>query len=239
MKLPALVAIITIPFMAVPWSGHGQTASADPHAAALELLERACRDGNAKACKNLEVMRSRPAPPVLSVPAMQIEAPGLVQAHVIEPKATRQQRAEKGAYHVQLLAADVLSLVLAATGNELAIATYLLGGPAVHALHERPGRAAASLGVRVAAPLGTALFFAQTSSCDDPYFDPEIDLEPDCDGDEVAAIVGLALGGLAAMTFDQFLIPSTRDLGNKESVTVAPTVSPRHGGATLGLAGAF
>lgn len=67
-------------------------------------------------------------------------------------------------YRLQLATLDVTSDVILfgglASENDLAIyagaTTYLLGGPILHATHDRWGRAGISLGLRVLAPVGFA-----------------------------------------------------------------------------------
>lgn len=85
----------------------------------------------------------------------------LATAAAVLALASSPARAEEKWYGYQVAAPDVVGgvLVLAAAQSEawgtaaLGVATILLGGPIVHAAHGHWGRAGASLGLRVGAPL--------------------------------------------------------------------------------------
>ncbi len=112
---------------------------------------------------------------------------------------------------------------------ELALATYAIGGPLVHLLHDRPGHAAGSLALRVGAPVVLALaggfLGSLQSSCD--Y----------CSSDSSGgAALGAVLGVITASVLDATILARGDDRPSATHVTVAPI---HGGGVSFGVARAF
>jgi hypothetical protein len=140
------------------------------------------------------------------------------------------------AYHGEIVAVDAVAvgLVLAALASdnsntasrahsylELALATYLIGPPMVHLLHDRGTTALASLGLRVGLPVVGAFIGAAI----------------DQSGDSGATVL-FGLGGLiSAWVIDAALLAKGDPLPATVQVTAAPVRDGR--GVTLGLAGSF
>jgi len=147
-------------------------------------------------------------------------------------------------YRLQTLAADGLALVfvLAASGThgtdadhyaQLALGTYLLGGPIVHAAHGRTGRALGDLGLRIAIPVVAAYIGAGLGSRNNgcgggDYCD-------EGDGALAGAALGLVGGMLTASIIDSALLAK----GDERPQTITPTIAPTQGGMSFGVAGAW
>lgn len=156
---------------------------------------------------------------------------------VLEPLPVAPQPQLVQSYQLQTLAVDGIAaatlLATAASANsrtagslgELALATYLLGAPVIHAIHGRPGRALGSAALRVGLPLITAelLVAAKGCSCDD-------------DGDIGLILLGGLGGALAASIIDTAFLAKGDDPPRRWAPMVAPTAQ---GGMTLGVGGAF
>lgn len=116
---------------------------------------------------------------------------------------------------------------------ELAAATYVLGGPMIHLLHDRPGRAAASLALRVAAPLVFAMVGAAIGRSDPGCTGGYCDVGP---GESDGAALGGLLGVITASVIDAAVFARADPLPASSHLTATAV---RGGGMTFGIAGSF
>lgn len=141
---------------------------------------------------------------------------------------------------MQTLATDAMALSLAlsaaavaGSGNDHAgealaytsLATFVLGGPIIHATHGNWGRAAGSLGLRVGTPIvGAALGAAME----------------DCSGGDFCGlgggVVGFAVGIAAAIAIDAAAL--ARETVPKEPA-LTPLVATGKNGTWFGVSGRF
>ena len=153
------------------------------------------------------------------------------------------------AYRAQTLGADAaavgLVLLAAATDGsgrhsnttsvlELAAATYVIGGPLIHLLHDRPGRAAGSLALRVGAPFVLALLggYLATAGQNCSGYDA-------CDSDS-ANIAGAMLGGLVGAITASVIDAAVFAKGDPSPLAPHLTATAvRGGGMTFGVAASF
>jgi hypothetical protein len=113
-----------------------------------------------------------------------------------------------------------------------------LGGSILHASRGHGGRAVASLGIRAALPLLTALIGSaiatQTGHGDiDGYI---------WRGSSAGLIVGLGFGAAGAIAIDDFVLAyddPPKPSSSTSSFFIAPTVTPIHNGASVGVVGMF
>jgi hypothetical protein len=109
----------------------------------------------------------------------------------------------EGSYRLQTAAVDASAILLSVVAAKLdsravlgaAATTYVAGPALVHLYHQHPGRAAASVALRVGLPLVLALLGAELSNrpCNDP----------ECLGAPLAgAIYGFVGGAIAASAID-------------------------------------
>ena len=166
-------------------------------------------------------------------------SPRRTEPPTIRTIVTAEAATEKRRYHTQLAIVDGVGFGLALAGAAkgpdgivFGVAGMALGGPLVHLTHDRPGRALLSFTARVGLPVATAML----RHCTDPNFDPDEDLEPDCEN-EISVPTGLILGAIAASIIDQVLVPPARPV--PAGTSVSPTVAPIQVGATVGLVGTF
>jgi hypothetical protein len=102
---------------------------------------------------------------------------------------------------------------------------YLLGAPIVHLAHGNPGRAAASLGLRVGLPLA--------------FFGTGLIIEDCPKGDFcglASFVIGVPLGMAAAIALDASLL--ARDTV-EQRFTIAPTAVLTRNSAAIGVGGTF
>lgn len=150
-------------------------------------------------------------------------------------------------YGWQVMSADAVALATAGSaalitdaadgdawtiGSAVFASGYALGGPTIHALQGRYGRAAGSLALRVGGPLlfGLAGYHLDTSDADDP-------------GDDLgdSARIGIVIGTAGALLLDWTALayePIERPRAAKQPALVPTAVAHRDGFA-LGLAGHF
>lgn len=117
----------------------------------------------------------------------------------------------------------------AGTAGAVALGTYLLGGPIVHVVHDRWGKAFGALGLLAGLPATGALIGYGASD--------------GCSGDscrEDAAVWGGIAGGLAAPIVDGLALgwASKGDTG-VAAAPVLPFAMPQRGGAIVGVGGVF
>lgn len=157
--------------------------------------------------------------------ASAVEAATAFETEVVEER-----------YGLQTLAVDGTAVALllagASAGSEGliygALLTGLVGPAAVHAAHHNPGRAALSVGLRLALPAAGASLAARPATCgDEEWF---------CGLGE--ALVGMSLGYLAAATIDAAMATETKTV-KRERVAWTPTVTPRGDGFQVGVAATF
>jgi hypothetical protein len=114
-------------------------------------------------------------------------------------------------------------------GSAVFAGGYLLGGPTVHALQGRYGRAAGSLALRVGGPLLFGLVGHHLDTSD-----------TDGSGDDLgdSARIGVALGTAAALLLDWSSL-SWAPIETAREARVVPTATAGDGRVSLGLAGRF
>jgi len=106
--------------------------------------------------------------------------------------------------------------VMANVAATLGLAGYAAGAPVMHLVHERPGAAAASLGLRLALPLLGGALGAQSQTCP----------PPSTSGDDYGncglggLVLGLSAGVLAAVIIDATAL-------SFERVEAEPPAGPR------------
>jgi hypothetical protein len=142
-------------------------------------------------------------------------------------------------YRIQTVLADAaaVGLMVAATkaedGDRLGTAgvfMYALGGPAVHLFNHHPGRAAASLALRVGLPMLGALLGGSigqcTSNCEDSY------------SGLAGALLGMLTGAVVASAIDIGYL-SRGETAMSQPAGVAPSFGAGGGTVRLGLGGSF
>lgn len=135
-------------------------------------------------------------------------------------------------YGWQTLAADGLSLLMAgAEQGGVAVGTYVLVAPVIHAAHGAPGKGLGSLALRVLLPISFAMGGMEVSCSIHWGNDPE--------GDEcypVGLVVGALVGAGAASAIDATLLA-------RQTIALRPSVMPsvafERGRAWFGLVGEF
>lgn len=164
--------------------------------------------------------------------------PGDDNAVVEEPTTQRRW------YGWQTLTTDASAIAVAALaatldGNAtaqppaigIALGTYLLGGPLVHAFHGQGGKAGGSFAVRLLAPVTLGGLAWAASQCN-PIADGDM-----CSlGTVVATIGGAALGAVVASVVDAAAI-AHEDVPKRTSLV--PVVQMSKDGGSVGLAGTF
>ncbi|MFO0639960.1 MAG: hypothetical protein U0183_12160 [Polyangiaceae bacterium] len=191
-----------------------------------------------------------PAPTSAPAPAA---APGPLHAPTLVPEPTRKKRAEAEAdeparewYGYQTLLVDVAGIGMtigsAGGGYPLAIAglaTYVAGGPIVHAAHGHGAKVAIDLGIRLGAPTAGLLTGAL------------IGCAGGCRGDlgglagVVGGVFGAGIGVVTAIVIDAAVIAREPAEQGKASAKwdgkpiVRPEVTSLPGGGAVGVGGAF
>ena len=160
-----------------------------------------------------------PPPPIMAPPVELLETEG---------------------YRSQIIVADVVSLVLAASESKVGLSvaglTYLLGGPIIHNVHGQKARVVGSLALRLSLPLigavgGRALANSRTTCTE------SIRLFCDDDADIAGLFFGFSAGVLAAMIIDTAAIARPVRVRRNTSVTWAPRLDVTSQHAQLGIAG--
>ncbi len=189
------------------------------------------------------------APPRLTVAPDSgipgVTPPGL--APLQEPAQPRPAPGHEG-YRLQTLAADgaaalfVVAAVASSNSNgdgdrygQLALGTYLLGAPIVHAVHGHASRALASLALRVGLPLAGAYVGSALASHGNKCTDY-------CDEDSDDELGGVILGGLAGMLAAVAIDTGVLARGDEVAAparTIAPAIAPTQGGMSFGVSGAW
>lgn len=143
-------------------------------------------------------------------------------------------------YGWETLLADGVSIGAIAVTPVGAAVGYVLGAPLVHGINGHAGKAAASLGLRVAAPVAGSLL---------AYAVLRVATQSDCRGLCVgyAALFGGIAGIATAITVDAAVLareptkpqPAAVAARKPQTTAVVPLVAPRPGGVDIGVAAVF
>jgi hypothetical protein len=174
-----------------------------------------------------------------------------------------QPEPERTWYGGQTLAIDGAAIALAigagastqnqAVANALAtmsLATYVLGGPVVHLVHDRGGVAAGDLALRVALPIAGTLLGAELGNAVSPASASTCDSDGPCGGGLPGAIIGLGVGVLTASILDATVLayepaaPRNVSTHRPTPLRIAPSLAlvpqGREGAVgTVGASGSF
>ncbi len=177
----------------------------------------------------------------LAASSAHAEPPGLTPLAVPVPlPAPVPVEVPDSSYRIQTALADAaaVGLVIAASkaqnGDQLgtaAVGMYALGGPAVHLFNHHPGRAAASLALRIGLPMLGALIGGSIGQC-----------SSNCGEDDYSGLAGALLGMLTGA-----VVASAIDIGYlsrgetamAQPAGVSPAFSAGGGTMRLGFGGAF
>lgn len=192
---------------------------------------------------------SRPA--ASAPPARVTPAPDGTSDAPTEGTEPTEVRTMPGArYGLEILLADGVALGMAGVSGKiehpafalLGLTTYLMAPPIVHFIHGRPGRAAASFGLRIGSPavgmatgVAMACVFGACSGRGDfaGY------------GALLGGAAGIGAGAIAAMVVDAVVLAREPDVkvrvprGWDGKPRIAPTVSALPGGGAVGVGGSF
>jgi hypothetical protein len=141
-------------------------------------------------------------------------------------------------YGWQTLTSDAAALTFAVTAGAVSgsgdgaaeafaytsAATYVFGGPILHAAHENWGRALGSLGLRLGAPIVGAILGAGLEDCSGG---------DSCSGAAVGFVAGLG----AAIAIDAAVL--AREPVREGQLAVIPVVSTGKNGSWVGVSGRF
>jgi hypothetical protein len=164
--------------------------------------------------------------------ALAAASPAFADPPVAEP-AWPWTPSDPSSYRLEVVAIDASTVAVLALGHDstlvvgLAIATYALGSPILHLVHQRPGNALGSFALRVALPVGGAtlgylLSNGSSGSGDIPSW-------------VGGAALGLVAGVVGASAIDIGVLAKGED-----APRLAPAITPTlHGGMTFGLGGSF
>lgn len=136
-------------------------------------------------------------------------------------------------YRGTMIALDgaAITAVMLSHGNktvvQLAVATYVVGGPVLHLWHDRPKRALASAALRVGLPLVLGLAGARALSGG----------SDDDEGPIVGAALGILAGGALAIGIDVAALAGPDDAPQRSWQPAISTT--RSGGMTFGIAGSL
>jgi hypothetical protein len=142
-------------------------------------------------------------------------------------------------YRMETLAVDGITAGLFVGGIEtrgaasdrllkVALVGLAVGAPTIHLLHHRWASAGSSLILRVGLPVVGAWLGEK--------FGPSPDQCGDCDAQWVHAYQGFAVGTIAAMALDTWLLAGEDD---SRTPAIVPSVRATNGGVSLGLGGRF
>lgn len=111
---------------------------------------------------------------------------------------------------------------------EVALAGLVVGAPVVHLLHHRWASAGSSLVFRLGLPVVGAWIGEKIG--------PSREQCGDCDAQDQHAYQGFAVGVIAAMALDTWLLAGEDD---SRAPSIVPSVRAANGGVSLGLGGRF
>ena len=159
---------------------------------------------------------------------------------------------ETVSYRSDVLVADGVSLGLVLLGpmtntpsvSAAGVAGYFLGAPLMHVANGRGKQALQSIGLRVALPIiGGELGWhlgPQDTACFDAAQGIDGSREGGCrdQGSIVGMLLGFTAGGVTAMVIDaKYLARYEKKIG--PAANWSASIVPRHGGAMVGVGGAF
>lgn len=168
--------------------------------------------------------RLAPAP---IAPIAPFAPPGLVPVPCPQPPSSESDTLEvlpHYGWQIALADAAALTIALSAKSGELSAGIYLLDGAVIHSAHNQPGRAVASVLLRVGLPFAGAFILGNTMN----------------NGDDipVGILLGFGVGLITASVVDATLIAGPVTV-RKKPVTWTPKLSATHDKITLGIAGGF
>lgn len=246
-------ALLELVALAEAWSGVGCAEPID--SASAELPEdwgaalgvaraEVVRGAYAVATVHLELLRT--SAPNLASAARALELREVARAalrarssqdHVATDETSEDEPSstETKWYGWQTLITDGASLLVTPIVPVGGAGGYLLGGPIVHIAHGRPATAAASLGVRIGAPLlgwftGKALAAHECSSCSSRLVGG------------IYGVIGAGLGATAAVAIDAAVLGRKRAPIEqpRKTASVLPSAGPRReGGFDVGVVGTW
>jgi hypothetical protein len=138
-------------------------------------------------------------------------------------------------YRATTLVMDGVAVVLVAAGEDsslIGIPLYVLGPPIVHMTKGRPGRAVASLAMRVGLPLlGVVIGDSIPQDCGPTG---------DCmTAPSMNVVIGLGTGIVAASALDAIFLARGDEPSAKLKTSWQPVAHSTRGGFALGIAGQF
>lgn len=165
-------------------------------------------------------------------------------------EATEVRTTPGARYGLEILLADGLALGVAGASIKLeqpgfavlGLTTYLMAPPIVHFIHGRPGRAAASFGLRVGSP-AVGMITGIALGCAVGWCSSRGDFG--WVGAFIGGAVGVGTGAIAAMVVDAVVLAREPDVtvrvprGWDGKPRIAPTVSALPGGGAVGVGGSF
>ncbi len=197
-----------------------------------------------------------PVPVAPAAPASRVETSSeerVDEADVAtgDPSGRTVTRTIPGArYGLEILLADGVALGMAGMSIKveqpglgiLGLSTYLMAPPIVHFIHGRPGRAAASFGLRLGAP-AVGMMTGIALGCAVGWCSSRGDFG--WVGAFIGGAVGVTSGAIAAMVIDAVVLAREPDVkvrvprGWDGKPRLAPTVSALPGGGAVGVGGSF
>ncbi|HTL35488.1 MAG TPA: hypothetical protein VL326_20310 [Kofleriaceae bacterium] len=183
------------------------------------------------------------------------QAPGQTMSFdPTNPPSAQEPQTITVSYRRDVMMADGLALALVfaapvSESEELAgwgVTTYFLGAPLVHVAHGRGVAALQSLGLRAGLPLAGALIGYRLGPddmvCDygaspnNGDFNPDRGTCPD-GGSIIGMVLGGVAGGITAVALDwKYLTKYEKQV---PWPSWSASIKPTHGGATVGVSGAF
>ncbi len=188
-----------------------------------------------------------------ATPAAPVSRAGtnVERSEVTEATEATEVRTIPGArYGLEILLADGVALGMAAVSLKveqpglgiLGLTTYAMAPPIVHFIHGRPGRAAASFGLRIGSP-AVGMMTGIALGCAVGWCSSRGDFG--WVGAFIGGAVGVGTGAIAAMVVDAVVLAREPDVtvrvprGWDGKPRIAPTVSALPGGGAVGVGGSF
>ena len=191
-----------------------------------------------------------PAPSAPPARVAPVSSDGASDAPVEGSEATEVRTMPGARYGLEILLADGVALGMAAVSLKveqpglgiLGLTTYAMAPPIVHFIHGRPGRAAASFGLRVGSP-AVGMMTGIALGCAVGWCSSRGDFG--WVGAFIGGAVGVGTGAIAAMVVDAVVLAREPDVkvrvprGWDGKPRIAPTVSALPGGGAVGVGGSF
>lgn len=134
------------------------------------------------------------------------------------------------AYRLQTAGVDLSALVMMSTGSSVGVgvgvATLALGAPALHLYHHQPGRAVASLGLRVGLPLAGMAIGAAGA-------------QKGTDAEIALPAIGAVIGVVAASAIDIGYLSRAEDTAKPARVLAPTFAAGPNGNVRFGIGGTF